>query len=157
RLRQLPRPHRRDGAGGEVAVLDHGMVPGLPPPAGAVPPAARADHQHDLEAQGRSARPGEGIEGAVPRRHAHELHDMPSLKSLPLAGQQRIWRSLGEHAVPPPPSRELGPEPPPDDDATSRRSILQLLGASAAMATLGGCLKQPDEKILPYTKQPPEI
>ena len=82
---------------------------------------------------------------------------MPPLKSLPIAGQQqRLWRSLDEHAAPPAASRELGPEPPADD-ATSRRSVLQLLGASAALATLGGCLKQPDEKILPYTKQPPEV
>ncbi len=81
---------------------------------------------------------------------------MPSLKSLPIAGQQKIWRSLDEHAAPPALSRELGPEAPPDD-ATSRRSVLQLLGASAALATLGGCLKPPDDKILPYTRQPPEI
>src|SRR4051812_25693198 len=81
---------------------------------------------------------------------------MPSLKSLPIAGQQRLWRSLDEHAAPPAAVRELGPEAPADD-ATSRRSVLQLLGASAALATLGGCLKQPDEKILPYTRQPPEV
>jgi MoCo/4Fe-4S cofactor protein with predicted Tat translocation signal len=82
---------------------------------------------------------------------------MPSLKSLPIAGQmQRHWRSLEELAAPPSPSRELGPEAPPDD-ATSRRTVLQLLGASAALASLGGCLKQPDEKILPYTRQPPEV
>ncbi|HZR11508.1 MAG TPA: molybdopterin oxidoreductase, partial [Myxococcales bacterium] len=81
---------------------------------------------------------------------------MPSLKSLPIAGQQRIWRSVDEHAAPPLLSRELGPEAPPDD-ATSRRSVLQLLGASAALATLGGCFTPPDEKILPYTRQPPEI
>jgi Fe-S-cluster-containing dehydrogenase component len=82
---------------------------------------------------------------------------MPSLKSLPIAGQrQKLWRGLDEHAAAPPSSRELGPEAPPDDE-TSRRSVLQLLGASAALATLGGCLKPPDEKILPYTRQPPEV
>src|SRR5438874_11207297 len=82
---------------------------------------------------------------------------MPSLKSLPIAGQrQKVWRGLDEHAAAPALSRELGPEAPPDD-ATSRRSVLQLLGASAAMATLGGCLKPPEEKILPYTRQPPEV
>src|SRR6185503_18686299 len=48
------------------------------------------------------------------------------------------------------------PQAPPDD-ATSRRTVLQLLGASAALASLGGCLKPPDEKILPYTRQPPEV
>jgi len=39
----------------------------------------------------------------------------------------------------------------------SRRGILQLMGASAALASMAGCLKPPDEKILPYTKQPPEV
>src|SRR5207237_390956 len=39
----------------------------------------------------------------------------------------------------------------------ARRSLLHLLGASAALASLGGCLKPPDEKILPYTRQPPEV
>ena len=82
---------------------------------------------------------------------------MPSLKSLPIASQQqKLWRSLDEHAAAPPPSRELGPAAPPAD-ATSRRSVLQLLGASAALASFGGCLKPPDEKILPYTRQPPEV
>ena len=82
---------------------------------------------------------------------------MPSLKSFPIAGQrQKLWRGLDEHGAPPAPSRELGAAPPPDD-ATSRRSVLQLLGASAALASLGGCLKPPDEKILPYTRQPPEV
>src|SRR5438477_7657015 len=72
---------------------------------------------------------------------------MPSMK-LP------IWRSVDEVQRPPEPSRGLGAEAP---DELSRRGILQLLGASAAMATLGGCLKPPDEKILPYTRQPPEV
>ncbi|TMA28468.1 MAG: 4Fe-4S dicluster domain-containing protein [Deltaproteobacteria bacterium] len=71
---------------------------------------------------------------------------------LPLAGQSRPWRSVEELQSPPAPSRELGPAEPP-----SRREVLQLLGASAALATMGGCLKPPDEKILPYTKQPPEV
>ena len=77
---------------------------------------------------------------------------MPPLKSLP------IWRSPqefgAERAARAEPSRELGADAPED---VSRRSLLQLLGASAAMATLGGCLKPPDEKILPYTRQPPEV
>ena len=80
---------------------------------------------------------------------------MPPLK-LPIAGQvsQPHWRSVAELAARPEPSRELGELPP---EEMSRRGILQLLGASAAMATLGGCLKPPGEKILPYTNQPPEV
>src|SRR5471030_593361 len=83
---------------------------------------------------------------------------MPSLK-LPLvtdppADDERPWRSLGEKASRPEPARELGEQPPLE---ASRRSVLQMLGASAAFASLAGCLKPPGEKILPYTKQPPEV
>jgi len=82
---------------------------------------------------------------------------MPPLKSLPIAGQQqRLWRSLDEQRRPAGPLARVGARVP-GRRRTSRRSVLQLLGASAALATLGGCLKQPDEKILPYTKQPPEV
>jgi len=66
----------------------------------------------------------------------------------------RPWRSLGERAHRPEPARELGEQPPLE---ASRRSVLQMLGASAAFASLAGCLKPPGEKILPYTKQPPEV
>ena len=52
-----------------------------------------------------------------------------------------------------------GPEFPPGilDEPASRRGVLQHLGVGAAIAALAGCLKQPDEKILPYTRQPEEI
>ena len=85
---------------------------------------------------------------------------MPPLKQasgfrLQAAGLKLpIWRGPAELEATPEACRELGPEAP---DEVSRRGILQLLGGSAAMATLGGCLKPPDEKILPYTKQPPEV
>ena len=46
---------------------------------------------------------------------------------------------------------------PAESEAPSRRDALKFLGASAALAGLAGCLKPPDEKILPYTKQPPEM
>jgi Fe-S-cluster-containing dehydrogenase component len=81
---------------------------------------------------------------------------MPPLK-LPIVDAPedgRPWRSLAERARKPEASRELGEQAPLE---TSRRGLLQMLGASAAFATLSGCLKQPGEKILPYTKQPPEV
>jgi Fe-S-cluster-containing dehydrogenase component len=83
---------------------------------------------------------------------------MPPLK-LPIVTEAvteplRPWRSIGERGAPPAASRELGEQPPLE---ASRRSVLQMLGASAAFATLAGCLKPPPEKILPYTKQPPEV
>lgn len=42
-------------------------------------------------------------------------------------------------------------------DELSRRDFLRLAGASLALAGLGGCTKQPIEKIVPYVKQPEEI
>src|SRR3954453_12223361 len=48
-----------------------------------------------------------------------------------------------------------------ETDALSRRSFLQLMGASIALAgvgTAGGCSDKPvDPKIVPYVSQPPEI
>ena len=98
---------------------------------------------------------------------------MPSLKSLPIAdggagsacdgrrpqagasGDARPqWRSVEER------NRPLAPEgefPAGDPWTPTRREVVQLLSASAALATLSGCLKQPDEKILPYTRQPEEV
>ncbi|HWE24995.1 MAG TPA: molybdopterin oxidoreductase, partial [Myxococcales bacterium] len=88
---------------------------------------------------------------------------MPSLK-LPIAGQatqegdprRTQWRSLAE--------RERGlsvegefPSGADQIGGTSRREFVQLLGATLAFAGASGCLKQPDEKILPYTRQPDEV
>ncbi|HYZ87932.1 MAG TPA: Fe-S-cluster-containing hydrogenase [Myxococcales bacterium] len=88
---------------------------------------------------------------------------MPSLK-LPIVGsgtevrdaRRTQWRSLAER------ERGLaasGEFPPGADEigGTSRREFVQLLGATLAFAGASGCLKQPDEKILPYTRQPEEV
>ena len=54
--------------------------------------------------------------------------------------------------------RELPPQHPADGDALSRRAFLKLLGASAALAGLEGCATRlPDEEILPYVTDPPEL
>ncbi len=42
-------------------------------------------------------------------------------------------------------------------DPVSRRSFLQLMGASLALAGVSGCTRQPTEAIVPYVKQPEEI
>jgi Fe-S-cluster-containing dehydrogenase component len=87
---------------------------------------------------------------------------MPSLK-LPIVGPgnergapRTHWRSLAER------ERGLSPEgefPPGADEigGTSRREFVQLLGATLAFAGASGCLKQPGEQILPYTRQPEEV
>ncbi len=43
-----------------------------------------------------------------------------------------------------------------DRTGTSRRRLLQLMGASLALAGLGGCRRK-DHRILPYAEKPPEL
>jgi MoCo/4Fe-4S cofactor protein with predicted Tat translocation signal len=42
-------------------------------------------------------------------------------------------------------------------DAPSRREFLRLMGASLALAGFEGCIRQPEEKIVPYVRAPEEI
>ena len=48
------------------------------------------------------------------------------------------------------------PEGAAEFPGISRRRFVQLLGASLALAGLGGCIERPREKILPYISTPPE-
>src|SRR4029453_7695765 len=38
-----------------------------------------------------------------------------------------------------------------------RREVLKLMGAALALAGVSACTRQPDEKIIPYVRQPEEI
>jgi molybdopterin-containing oxidoreductase family iron-sulfur binding subunit len=42
-------------------------------------------------------------------------------------------------------------------DETTRRTFMKLMGASMALAGLTGCTRQPEEKIVPYVRQPEEL
>src|SRR5512142_1281236 len=42
-------------------------------------------------------------------------------------------------------------------DPASRRTFLRLMGASLALAGVGGCSHQPIEKVVPYVRMPEEI
>lgn len=55
------------------------------------------------------------------------------------------------------PEFAVGVDEPPSE--LDRRELLKLLGAGAALATgvLGGCMKEPTERIMPRTEQPPEL
>ncbi len=44
-----------------------------------------------------------------------------------------------------------------EDAVLDRRELLQLLGASIALASVSGCNEPPRGKILPYVEQPPEV
>ncbi|PYI93181.1 MAG: molybdopterin oxidoreductase [Verrucomicrobia bacterium] len=71
------------------------------------------------------------------------------------------WRSLDERAGTPEFERWLhGEFPAAAEEWVSdihRREFLRLMGASAALAGLGACTKQPLEKIAPYVEQPEQI
>jgi molybdopterin-containing oxidoreductase family iron-sulfur binding subunit len=85
--------------------------------------------------------------------------DLSSLRKL-LSGERgaRYWRSLEEAAGTPEFEEYLHAEFPrfgsAMDNSVNRRRFLQLMGASIALAGLPGCVKQPDEKIVPYVNQP---
>ncbi len=76
-------------------------------------------------------------------------------------GGSDFWRGLDELLETPEFRATLRREFPEDatlpDDAWSRRSFVKLLGASVALAGLGACINVPDEKMLPFVDQPPEV
>ncbi|MFN0156963.1 MAG: TAT-variant-translocated molybdopterin oxidoreductase, partial [Bacteroidota bacterium] len=70
----------------------------------------------------------------------------------------QYWRSLDEVAETPEfldfLHREFPREASVWGEGYSRRSFLKIMGASLALGGLSACVKQPDEKIIPYVKQP---
>ena len=71
---------------------------------------------------------------------------------------QQYWRSLEQVADTEEFREFLHREFPREasvwEDDVSRRSFLKIMGASLSLAGLSACVKQPDEKIIPYVKQP---
>ena len=81
------------------------------------------------------------------------------------ANGREYWRSLEDLAATPEFKDLLEREFPrqaigwsdDEDSSRGRRSFLKLMGASLALAGLGGCTKQPAEYIMPYTQQPENL
>ena len=71
------------------------------------------------------------------------------------------WRTLDELAGDPAFRERLYNEFPSQieaiTDPVERRTFLKLMGASLALAGLTACTRQPEEKIVPYVRQPEEI
>jgi molybdopterin-containing oxidoreductase family iron-sulfur binding subunit len=71
------------------------------------------------------------------------------------------WRSLEELSNTPEFQDYLHREFPAQAsefrDPAGRREFLKLMGASLALAGVSACTRQPDEKIIPYVRQPEEI
>src|ERR1017187_9096596 len=74
---------------------------------------------------------------------------------------KKYWRSVDELANTPEfqaaVEREFPGSPHEWGDEVSRRGFLKFMGASAALAGLAGCTKQPDEPIYPYIKAPEDL
>src|SRR5215510_10688065 len=71
------------------------------------------------------------------------------------------WRSLDEAADTPEfrdyVTREFPHQASEFNDPAGRRQFLKLMGASLALAGVSACTRQPEERIVPYVRQPEEI
>jgi hypothetical protein len=85
--------------------------------------------------------------------------DAAALRKQLLEGKAKHWRAMERHVGEGP--ADVHDEFPSNaserPDEPSRRRFLELLGASMALAGAAGCVKDPVEKILPYTIRPPEV
>jgi MoCo/4Fe-4S cofactor protein with predicted Tat translocation signal len=74
---------------------------------------------------------------------------------------REFWRTLDELADDPSFRERLYNEFPSEveaiTDPATRRTFLKLMGASLALAGITACTKQPEEKIIPYVRQPEEL
>ncbi len=93
--------------------------------------------------------------------HAADATGTRWATALAHRGGSDFWRGLDELLETPEFRATLRREFPEDatlpDDAWSRRSFVKLLGASVALAGLGACINVPDEHMLPFVDQPPEV
>ena len=85
-------------------------------------------------------------------------------KNLADVTQGRMWRSLDELAGTPAFAEMVAREFPDAasewTDGPSRRNFLKLMAASLALAGVSGaagCSRKPEEKIVPYVRQPEEL
>src|SRR6202020_311043 len=91
--------------------------------------------------------------------------DLDSLRDLINEANEKTgpeyWRSLEELAGSPAFQEALHREFPKGAsewvDSVSRRGFLKVMGASMALAGVTGCVKLPQEPIVPYVRQPEEV
>ena len=90
---------------------------------------------------------------------ANDRLDLASIREkLEKAKGPQYWRSLDEIAATDGFQEFLHREFPRQasewEDVEGRRNFLKLMGASLALAGLGACTRQPEERIMPYVNQP---
>jgi molybdopterin-containing oxidoreductase family iron-sulfur binding subunit len=88
--------------------------------------------------------------------------DFDEIRSRLAATEGRAyWRSLEELADTPAfrdyVTREFPDQASEFTDPAGRRQFLKLMGASLALAGVSACTRQPEERIVPYVKQPEEV
>ncbi len=91
-------------------------------------------------------------EQALPKSQPAQIVEKPELK-----GGRSLWRSLEELAGTDSFKARLAAEFPsiaPAAEGINRRSLLQAMGASLALAGLTGCSSTADETALPYVEVP---
>src|SRR5262245_3384336 len=151
------------------------MVPGMSSRAGALCAAARVCLQHGMAAASGSYGVGAQVSGRVPHSKTHQLFGVPSMSGkIPssftrspshqehLRGRE-YWRSLEELANSDEFRALIEHESMSQTSlaagALHRREFLRLMGASLALAGLTACGKPtpPDEKIVPFVKQPENL
>ena len=74
---------------------------------------------------------------------------------------RKYWRSLEELADTPDfreyVQREFPDQASEFNDPAGRRDFLRLMGASLALAGVSACTRQPEERLVPYVRQPEEV
>jgi len=99
-------------------------------------------------------------------KSGHKLGEKPleltAVKAKLAASKgQAYWRSLEELSGQPGFNellvREFPGQAPKDWAPLPRRDFVRLMGAALALAGLSGCAFQPQEKIVPYVKQPEQL
>lgn len=87
-------------------------------------------------------------------RSLDELHGTAAFQEAEAAEfQDKLPIDLEQHGG-------LSPEPPEDGGATmaqTRRGFIGTVGAGVAAMSLAGCVRRPEDKILPYSKAPEDI
>jgi MoCo/4Fe-4S cofactor protein with predicted Tat translocation signal len=82
------------------------------------------------------------------------------MKNEKVSGRE-FWRTLDELADDPSFRERLYNEFPSEveaiTDPATRRTFLKLMGASLALAGITACTRQPEEKIVPYVRQPEDV